>query len=303
MSDVMLEEFLSLPRIKTQELGASKPGQFLCFIIDQSRQQNTLARLYNLGQPLEQDNLYRTTEFAAMADQGPIWVSAPETTELKALAAQLCLEKNAGIALLTNDLEAARAHARWLLKVNDGSGGQSLLSYYRPALWAALAMTSSQNLAQLMGPWTSVFSPAPSHFGRSDGQWVAWHTEQQTNPTPAETNFKLPAETARLQRQLGWVYWVDEHHAAFGSPSQDQLPGIADNLSTLVAHRITQGRHLLRLSKIITGPPLDQGPQTMAILESKESPFKKVEQLELLGIESVNSAANVKDEWSHHGTW
>lgn len=302
MSQLMLEEFLSLPRLKTQELDAGKPGQFLCFIIDQSRQQDTLAQLYNLGQPIEQDNLYRTTEFAALAAQGPVWVSAPETPDLKALAAQLCVEKIAGIALLTNDLEAAKAHARWLLKVNDGSGGQSLLSYYRPALWAALAMTSSQNLARLMEPWTSVFSPAPSHFGRSDGQWIAWHAEPQPTPIPAATNFKLPTETARLQRRIGWVYWVDEHHSAFGYPSQEQLPGIADNLSILVAHRITQGRHLLRLSKIVAGPQLDQGQQTMAILESKELPYKKVERLELLGVEPVSSTTNIKDEWSRHGT-
>lgn len=281
MSVVMLDEFLSLPRSQSRDVSAGKPGQSLCFIIDQSRQQDTLARLYGLGHPLEQDNLFRNTEFSSMVDQGPIWVSAPETTELKALASQLCLEKNAGIALLTNDVAAAQAHARWLLKVNDGSGGQSLLSYYRPALWAALAMTSSQNLARLMGPWTSVFNPAPIHFGRLDGQWIAWHAEPQPSSNPAETYFKLPADTAKLQRRLGWVYWVDEHHAAFGSPSQDQLSGIADNLSILVAHRITQGRHLLRLSKIVVGPPLDQCPQTIAILESKNSPFKKVEQLEL----------------------
>ncbi|WP_339848105.1 DUF4123 domain-containing protein [uncultured Halopseudomonas sp.] len=288
MSDVMLEAFLSLPRLDTHSLITDKPGQSLCFIIDQSRQQNTLARLYDLGQPIDQDNLYRNTEFAAMADQGPIWVSAPETAELRLLAAQLCLEKNAGIALLTNNVAAAQAHARWLLKASDSSGGQSLLSYYRPALWAALAMTSSQNLVRLMGPWASVFSPAPMHFGHPEGQWIGWRTESQHSSSPAEPCFKLPADTARVQRQLGWVYWVDEHYSVFASPSQDQLPGIAHNLSTLVDHRIAQGRHLLRLSKIVAGPLLDQDPQAMVILESKDSSFKKVERLELFGVEPVS---------------
>lgn len=303
MSDVILNEFLARPRVSNSGLSPRRAGQSLCFIIDQSRQPEALMRLYDLGQPIEQDNLFRSTEFESLTDKGPIWLSAPESSELKSLAAQLCLERHAGIALLTDDLPAALDHARWLLKVNDGSGGQSMLNYYRPSLWAALAITSGQHLGRLTGPWSSVFSPATRHFGGLPDQWIAWHSDTNSAPDNYQTRFNLPQGCAALQKRLGWVHWVDEQYPAFGSPSQNQLPGIADNLDTLVKHRITQGRHLLRLSQLVVGPPLDQITQAMAILQSKEASFRKVEQLERLDLEPISNTANVKDEWSHHGTW
>lgn len=302
MSEGVIGQLLNQPRTELAELYLGQ-GETLCAVIDQARQPDALARLYGLGQPLDPISLFVGTEFNALAQQGPIWVSGINTPELKAVVTDLCLERNAGICVVTNDQQQALQHARWLLKVNDGSGGQSLLNYYRPSLWAALATTSRQNLSWLTGAWAYVLSPAPKKLGQSAARWIAWHVGDKAALAPAETCFTLPTETAQLQRQLGLVYWVAEHYAAFGAPSQSELRGLTDNLSILIDHHITQGRHLLRLSKIVAGSILEERPQIMAILQSQELPFKKVEQLELLGVEPLNSAANVKDEWSQYGTW
>jgi len=50
----------------------------------------------------------------------------------------------------------------------------------------------------------------------------------------------------------------------------------------LVAHNIYEGRHLLKLGQITNGPLLETHPQAMAILQSREESFIKVQQLQQL---------------------
>lgn len=303
MHPLKLERFLTQPRTTTNSVIKAPQGQSICFIIDQSRQPRTLERLYGLGQPLEQDSLFRGTEFESLNDLGPIWLSAPESPELSQLAADLCLERNAGICVLTEDLQQAKEHARWLLKANDSSGGQSLLSYYRPSLWTAMALTSESQLRQLMGPWLSVFSPAPKHFGAGPSQWMGWCSERGVLAAERPTSFTLPEGGATTQRDIGWIYWVDEHHESFGEPSEEELDVIISNLAFLAEHRITQGRHLLRLGHLLSRAPLDVQPEVLKILAANEAPFVKVKKLETLPADSMIGAATGKEEWSHHGTW
>ena len=298
MSIMAMESLLSSPRIRLDDLDSA--GQSLCFIIDQSRQPEALERLYGLGHPLDQQNLFLRTEFAALADKGPIWISAPETAELKALAAELCQQRNAGICLLTRDVQQALKHARWLLKANDGSGGQSLLSYYRPSLWAALMTAAERPSAHLLGPWTSVFSSAPRHFGEGNGDWIAWPANQEPlGPTAYAMHFNLPPATVARQRRFGWLYWLDEEYAAFGSPETQSLPCIIDNLELLTQHRIYQARHLRELAALLTGPPLEDRPDVMAILVSDQLAYQKTDQLKKL---TAAAPLREQDNWNHHGT-
>src|SRR5690606_16192065 len=293
-----IESLLRRPRIRLEEL-LCPADQSLCFIIDQSRQPEALRRLYGLGQPLEQQNLFLGTEFAELADKGPIWVSAPETTELQALAAELCLQRNAGICLLTGNVQQAIAHARWLLKANDGSGGQSLLSYYRPSLWAAL-VTAETPSAQLMGPWTSVFSPAPRHFGAADGDWLAWPgTEARPSPRAPDGHFHRPPAAAARNRTLGWLYWLDDEYETFGTPAPESLPSMIGNLEVLGRHRIHQARHLRTLADLVTGPPLEGRPEAMAILASELLAHQKTDQLRTL---ATRTPLREQDHRYHHGT-
>ena len=301
MREMTIESVLNRPRIEIQELGAAHSGA-LCFIIDQTRQPDALARLYGLGHPLEPTNLFIGTEFEALAEQGPIWVGGASTPELKALAADLCIERNAGLCLVTSDVQQALTHARWLLKANDGTGGQSILSYCRAELWAALASTAETISSQLMGPWSAILSPAPKHVSATSKRWIAWRAGTDSPSIPPSTRFNLPPECFVAQRTFAWVYWVDEHFQHFGRPQGESLQRIVANLTFLSAHRISQGRHLLKLNQLICGSLLQARPDVVGVLESEGAAFLKVQRLADLPVAPLNSAASAQDEWSHHGT-
>ena len=281
MHQLTIDSFLDRARSEVQEIGAEH-GDALCFIIDQARQPDALARLYGLGQPLEPTNLFLGTEFEALAEQGPIWIGGEITPELKALAADLCIERNAGICLVTSDVQQALTHARWLLKANDGSGGQSILSYYRAELWAALASTAGAKLSQLMGPWSAVLSPAPKQVRESSKRWIEWRLDADRPLAAKNTFFNLPPGCFVAQRLFARVYWVDEHFQNFGKPRGDSLHRIVANLTLLSDHQITQGRHLLRLSPLICGSLLQPRTDVQRVLESSGAAYFKVQQLERL---------------------
>lgn len=163
-----LNEFLALAR---QNLRTD--GNGLYFIIDQTRQPEALTQLYNCGHAIEVEYLLYATEFEHLAESGPIWVSVQGSHELTQLCARLCQERQAGIAIRAQSHQLALTHARRLLKINDGSGGQSLATYYQPALWAALAMTI-QGQRDLFGPWSGVTSPALINLQKSQSGWLDW---------------------------------------------------------------------------------------------------------------------------------
>lgn len=291
MHEVMIDSLLNCGRTAVDDLAVAQ-NEVLCFVIDQVRQPDALARIYGLGQPLEPTNLFINTEFDALAQQGPIWINA-STPEMKALGADLCIERNAGICLLTNDVQHALAHARWLLKANDGTGGQSLLSYYRAELWAALTNTGENSISQLLGPWSAVLSPAPKRLGERQERWIEWRSATNSTFAPASTYFNLPPGCSAAQRLFAWMYWVDEYYEHFGKPQGESLQQIVANLTFLAGNRITQGRHLLGLSPLICGSLLQARPDVIKVLASSGPAFLKAQQLDSLPVTPLNNAASV----------
>jgi hypothetical protein len=277
-----LSALLAEPHYAFEHLPRESSGLTLCFIIDRSRQPETMSRLYRIGEPLNSQGLFIATDFAEMAADGPLWLTAPWGSRLAAEATKLCEENFSGIALTTLDPVKALAHARWLLRANDDSGGQSLLSYHKPSLWAALAYTAGESSHQLFGPWRHVYTPAPRNFGQQRGNWLNWQPAPEPKWLGDVSAFNLPQDAPKTQEQLGWVYWIDEQYAAYNEPTDEELPNLVQNLSTLVDHNIYEGRHLLKLGQIANGPLLESQPQAMAILQSREESFIKVEQLKQL---------------------
>ncbi|MFH0020371.1 DUF4123 domain-containing protein [Pseudomonas fluorescens] len=282
-----LSTLLEAPRYSFEELPRESSDVTLCFIIDRVRQPEAMSRLYRVGEPVEAQALFLNTDFAEIAADGPLWLVAPWGSRLAAEAAKLCEENYSGIALTTADPIKSLAHARWLLRANDGSGGQSLLSYHKPSLWAALAYTSGESLHQLFGPWQRIYSPAPAHFGRNRGRWLSWRAVSELEWLGDVSAFNLPPEAPSVQAHLGWVYWADEQYAAYGDPTDEQLPHLVANLQTLVDHNIYEGRHLLKLGAITNGPLLETQPEVMAILQSREESFIKVQQLQQLAVSAA----------------
>ncbi|WP_028620108.1 DUF4123 domain-containing protein [Pseudomonas sp. Ant30-3] len=281
-----LNALLAEPRYEFDSLPREQSSQALCFIIDRTRQPEAMSRLYRIGEPMNAQGLFIGTDFAELAADGPLWLVAPWGSQLAAEAARLCEENYSGIALVAEDATAALAHARWLLRANDGSGGQSLLSFHKPSLWAALVYTAGEASQQLFGPWRGVFSPGPVHFGEERGGWLSWpHSKLKWQGDFSA--FNIPEHAPKVQQGLAWAYWVDENYEAFGKPTPEELPRIAENLDLLVNYNVYEGRHLLKLARITNGALFNAQPQAMAILQSKEESFIKVEQLRQLAMSAA----------------
>lgn len=274
-----MNTLLAAPRYGFESLPREQSSQVLCFIIDRARQPEAMSRSYRIGEPMNAQALFSSTDFAEIANEGPLWLTAPWGSRLAVEATRLCEENHSGIALVAEDATQALAHARWLLRANDGSGGQSLLSYHKPSLWAALAYTAGDASIQLFGPWQAVYSPAPSHFGKERGAWLSWTAKSELKWRGDGPAFNLPDNAAKIQARLGWLYWVDEQYAAFGEPADDRINEIAENLDLLLKNNIYEGDHLLKLASVVDGPLLETRPEAMAILQSREESFIKVEQL------------------------
>lgn len=271
-----LSALLAEPRYNFSDLPAASNS--LCFIIDRGLQPDALSRLYRTGEPVVSQGLFFSTDFAELPD-GPLWLVAPKGSKVAAEAAKLCEERFSGIAISTPDPEKALAHARWLLKANDGSGGQSLLSFHKPSLWAALAYTADKTFDHLMGGWSALYCPAPKHFGRERGPWLTWTANGDSTWRTDSVPFDLPDTAAQVQMRLGWVYWVDEEYSSFNDPDDDQLNDIADNLDLLLRSNIYESDHLLKLGHAVNGPLFEAQPAIMAILQSKDESFIKVDRL------------------------
>ncbi|MGP0172101.1 DUF4123 domain-containing protein [Pseudomonas sp. NCHU5208] len=275
-----LSEFQALARHTAVELLQEHVGELL-FIIDTQRQPDAMIQLYQLGEELDLRHLYAETELAEWAQEGPIWFSAPRDSKRASLGMRLCHERQAGMVICTSDEQAALAHARWLLRVRDGSGGESLVAYHLPAIWNALALTATER-ALLFGPWEKVFSPAP-YSSQSSEQWLGWIPPEALDGSwNHHASLELAEAASAYMRTLRWVYWIDEERAGFGIPTAEQLPRLIANLETLVEHRIYEGRHLLELTQLVKGEPISERPEVMDILQRNEEAFLKVKSLQAL---------------------
>lgn len=276
-----------LKRPRAPRIGET--GQPLYFMIDRQRQPDLLAWLYAVDEPFEPYQLLQLTEFSHLTEQGPLWFSAPAGSRLAQTAEQLCLNAHAGLALTADTADQALAHARWLLTVNDGSGGQSLATHYHPELWAALTSTATDTGNQhLFGPWQTVYSPAPRHIGQPSGGWLHWQAgrDESVLPLSDAMHYSLPDNTRDTYRTFRWLYWLDRHIKRFPGLEEQHLPGLIDNLELLTSHGIVEGRHLLDLAALLRQPALVNRPGIRPILDSGEPPHRKVSQLRGLPLSS-----------------
>jgi hypothetical protein len=281
----VLNDFLALPRHEFDHLTHQRGPDELVFLVDPNHSE-AAAGLHDLGSSTPLRPLFMGTEFEAIAAAGPVWLSATRDSEMAKHAARLCLSTRSGIALAAATPEQALAHARRLLRVKDGSGGDSLLSFYRPSLWAALMLTAGDALDALLGPWEHVLSPAPLHFPEDTPGWLSWVPRQGNADWNAAAPYSLPATITLAQRPLRWTYWIDEHHEAFGNPGVAQLPTLIGNLELLAGHGIYEGRHLLKLAPLLGGSPLHAHETAMTVLQSADAAFIKVERLQQLAATS-----------------
>jgi len=251
----------------------------LYFVVDPGRDSTALARLYQLGLPFEPMPLLIGTDLAALAAQGPFGFSAQTHSELSRAAARLCSANHCGIVFAGAERDALQNHARSLLKVNDGSGGQSMLSLGNPHLWAALALTSETAAQRLFGPCSEVFSPVPHQLSMAPAPWYHWPAPPSRSLDPKAPLLALPPGFVHTAQTLQILYWVDERYQVLGSPSLEQLPRLLGNFAALIKHGITEGRHLLKLATMAKGPDLTENAEAMSILQAHDDDFLKVEQL------------------------
>lgn len=253
----------------------------VCFIIDQNRQPQALERLYEQAGTFTFEFLLSKTEFAHLARSGPLWISTPRGSLHERIGQALCLDNAGGIAITCHEPHAALQHARWLLKVDDGSGGQSLATYYQPELWAAMALyCGNPSLrSHLLGPWLSAACSAPRHILHCQ-DWLGWQADPTAAGEALTGYFALPPQTPQAYRLLRWLYWLDRHHQHIEPrPAQAQLATLIGNLDYLHNSGITQNRHMLKLSALINGPAIAKQPELATIASCGDAPHLIVERL------------------------
>ncbi|MDD2048587.1 DUF4123 domain-containing protein [Pseudomonas putida] len=285
-----LIEFINQPR--QSRLAATL--QPLHFILDPALYPDLIKEL-TARQVYAFDFLLIDTDFASLANTGPIWLSTHADSAIAEWCMHLCQHHHAGIVIVASDSEQALKHARWLLKVNDGSGGQSWLTYYQPALCAALfGTTQPSSINLLLGPWSAVYAPSPRHIQGLSPGWLSWQTDHPAQ-APTTPLFNLPPCTEPTYVTLRWVYWLDQQHAAFNQPDVEQLAPLIDNLNLLLEHQIYESTHLLQLADLMVRTDLATQPAAMTILRGADPAFAKVEHLQAL--------MGMPDSRKKHSSW
>lgn len=273
-----LKALEDLPRSTPEEW----PGENnLHFIIDRVLQPQALEKLYQAEGSIETRLLFQNSDYTALLDSSPVWVSVPGSSAAGKMAAQLCHERLAGIAIHSSlSAQDAFLHAQALLTVNSTTHGESLCRYYDPRLWAALALSlDDKTRANLFGPWARVLSPAPQ-LVRSENTWLAWQNRQDVHPA-ATQQLALGIAELELHQEVRWLYWVSERSAAFASPlSSATMRIVIDNLQLLSDHGIDEARHLQRLLPRLDKQPLLSHDEIMSTLRSDLPLIQKLEKLE-----------------------
>lgn len=258
------------------ERADSGPGEATqLFIFDQNQNPELMGslRASSLGLPYTALPLFACTGNLHMASHGPLWCQFPPHSTLSRGALYRASKYVNGIALEAEEPIAAQLHARDLLYLHEGYG-LSLSAYYRPAKWAALALTAQPGL---FGPWRRVYSPAPKHIGNPRGPWLCWHAPAAGDPL--QPPYRQADDTSAVHRTLRWLYWLDQHFEAFGQPTPAQLPALLANLEFLVDHDIIEAGWLLKLAKLCRSRPVAERPDVMAILGEFDVPYHHFKRL------------------------
>lgn len=269
-----------------EDLPRSKPEEWqdensLYFIIDRVLQPQALEKLYQAEGSIETRLLFQNSDYAALIDNSPVWVSVQGSSAAGQTAAQLCHERKAGIAIHSSlSAEDVFRHAQSLLTVNSTVHGESLCRYYDPRLWAALALSlADKALANLFGPWARVLTPANHRVG-SENTWLSWENRQQMQGAVTQ-QLALGTPELQLHQEVRWLYWLSERSDAFASQlSSVNMRIIIDNLQLLSAHGIDEARHLQRLLPRLDKQPLLSQDEIMSTLRSDLPLIQKLEKLE-----------------------
>jgi hypothetical protein len=273
-----LKALEDLPRSTPEEWQGENS---LYFIIDRVLQPQALEKLYQAEGSIETRLLFQNSDYAALLDSSPVWVSVQGSSAAGQTAAQLCHERLAGIAIHSSlSAEDAFLHAQSLLTVSSSTHGESLCRYYDPRLWAALALSlDDKALANLFGPWARVLTPAHHQLG-AENTWLAWEHRQHVQHA-ATQQLSLGVAELELHQEVRWLYWVSERSAAFASPLHPTtMRTVIDNLQLLSDHGIDEARHLLRLLPGLDKQPLRSHDEIMSTLRSDLPLIQKLEKLE-----------------------
>lgn len=254
-----------------QQAGQGPDDAVRHFVFDQRPDVGLVLRLrsMSLGQGGVFLPLLTGTERSPMAAYGPLWCSVEPGSPLARHALAYAARTLNGLAVEADDEGEAQVHARHLLRVREGAGS-TLSTYYRPARWAAMALT---NLRGLHGPWNAVYTCAPRHIGNPRGTWLRWPASASAG-VPDEP-YIMAHDASEVFRTLRWVYWLDLHFLAFGQPDVVRLPQLIDNLELLARHGITEGRWLLRLTRLCNRGSLAEDPAVQTVLQSADVSFNK----------------------------
>lgn len=256
-------------------------GDSVYFILDRVLQPQALEKLYQAEGSLETRILFQSSDYAALIDSSPVWISVQDNSQVENLAAQFCHERLSGIAIQSKQsAEDAFRHAQSLLTVNSTTHGESLCRFYDPRLWSALALSFDEpNQANLFGPWRRVFTPGNALIG-SETSWLQWQRPQTTQDA-ATQQLTLGSRELQLHQEIRWFYWLSQHTAAFVSPlSSADIRNVIDNLQLLSTHGVDEARHLQRLLPRLNRQPLQDQDAIMAILRSDLPLLQKLEKLE-----------------------
>jgi len=272
MSDA-ISRLVNLP---TQDASWLAQGESTIFIVDQFHAKDawTVTQLQLQGNSFDYDLLWFGTAWKDHALTGPTWFVLPRSGV--AGMAQVCQQRPKGIALHCRDVGAALAHARKLMSMPLGRS--SMLSFYNPAHWAALAMDAGDNLSCLLGPWEAVYTPAPS-LQPGANRWHEWRVDTPVAADSCTWPLVYPDSVFTTFKDVRWVYWLRENPSHFGQVPDSELPRLARNLDFLVQHRIGVDDDLLQIPHLIIHGELSNRTDLLPILASSERPHRKVAQL------------------------
>lgn len=272
-----LNTFLQLPRTTTP--GAADDAALYC-IIDTVREPKALRQLYQHDGVTDIERLFHGTSLAELKSVSPIWVAIRPNSTLAAAAMRLCQRDRSGILISSSaSPEDAFLHAQRLVQMKFEGHGNALARFYDPALWSALALTTSRQL--LYGPWHSVHVP-PAYL--DDQQWRTWYRAEDISDAIVADAYPLHLATDTLEAadDIRWWYWLG---ARLGEKTRElgdeQLAVVIANLQLLGEHGIDDGQHLERLLPRLNSGYIRENPEILGVLGSALSAFEKVQQLEI----------------------
>lgn len=251
------------------------------FIIDQTVRPDALEKLYQVSGKVTAKRLFANTDYVELSDIGPAWVAVNGCNEAGLLAATMCQESLAGIAVSTQHSEdSAVAQAQYLLTMHCDGYGESLCRYYDPRLWHALASTL-KNTESLMGGWSEVLAPFINLDEESKAAWLTYRNVKPQAVLSGANPLAVGNNTLLQHKKIRWHFWIAQNSKQLRYQlNNGMLQTTIDNLQLLVDCGIHESRHLSRMLPILPDQSLLADNEAMVILRSDLSATQKIKSLE-----------------------